>query len=441
MDVLKAINSVVLVELVCKLSFLYTLWGLSVCWGPFLPLWESRELGFSAAQVGQMQAAISVSLLVCAPLFCMVLDVLGTRRGELFAAAVMVARAALHASYLLLPAIGLGTPLRAIAVIGIVLVAETLRGAGNGVLDVMCLAKLGSARLEYGKIRLWTSLMWGAGAVVIGWVQPEPLSSIFLLSTFFSAALIAYYAAALSTPRHLAEALPPTTAPLAAVGAEAKPSYWEQLRDFAVQSEWVIWREKSLSELLLLFLVLGTARRAFETFVFLLVDTLPGGSTSLMGLATLIQTVSELPAYWYFKFLSVKIGTRGVLYVTAACYIIRALVYSQVTVAWPVLLIEPLHGLTFALLFSNVVVIAAEVAPPGLEGTAQGVLARGVFEGLGGLAGSVVGGLLFDRSPGLLFGSLVVLVSAMVCIMLAADAVRSRARAKPKASLAEPLLR
>ena len=178
-------------------------------------------------------------------------------------------------------------------------------------------------------------------------------------------------------------------------------------------------------ELLIVFLCLGCARRAFETFVFLLIASLPGGSTQLMGLATCIQTISEIPAYWYFKNVSDTIGTRGVLYVSVACYLIRALVYSSVTVAWPLLLVEPLHGITFALLFSNVVIIAAEVSPKGLEGTAQGVLTRGFFEGLGVISGSVAGGLLFDASPQMLFGAVAVLVVFTGCVMGATDVTRA----------------
>jgi len=61
-----------------------------------------------------------------------------------------------------------------------------------------------------------------------------------------------------------------------------------------------------------------------------------------MGLATLIQVLSELPAYIYFKPISAALGSRGVLYLSAVCYLIRAAWYARVTEPWqvPLFLIE-----------------------------------------------------------------------------------------------------
>ena len=87
---------------------------------------------------------------------------------------------------------------------------------------------------------------------------------------------------------------------------------------------------------------------------------------------------------------------------------------------------EPLHGVTAALLLSNVIVMVADIAPQDLAGTAQGILVRGVFNGLGGIAGSIVGGRLFDKSPTLLFYAIAALGFGVVCLLVVIDTMRWR---------------
>jgi hypothetical protein len=410
------------------LGFLFTLYGLSICWASYLPVWQQRELGFSAATVGAVQAGICVTSIFAVPVFCATLDALGGGlRAEIFTASVFLVKGGLHASFLLMPNFAADGAVNTWAfpatIFGLVM-AEVLRGASGAILDVACLQKLGGQhRSAYGRIRLWISLTWGCGASVIGAIRPSPLSLIFLLSPFFSVCVLLFYWATLRTP---AASSKPPHSPLPKEGESATGegvaatgkgeaatgegaagrvqtpndapalSYFTQVRVFIRQSD------RRIVELIVVFFLLGTARRSFETFVFLLMDDL-GGGTQLMGLATLVQVLSELPAYFFFPQISAFLGSRGVLYLSASCYVVRAAWYANVSSAWGVLIVEPLHGITFALLFSAVITISADVAPPGLQGTAQGVLARGVFDGAGGVLGSAAGGILFNQSPALLF--------------------------------------
>jgi MFS family permease len=60
-----------------------------------------------------------------------------------------------------------------------------------------------------------------------------------------------------------------------------------------------------------------------------------------------------------------------------------------------VLVFQMLHGPTFAALWLAGVAYVAEIAPPGLGITAQGLF-TGVFMGLGSALGALVGGFLFE---------------------------------------------
>eukprot|EP00438_Fugacium_kawagutii_P021748 Skav206705 [mRNA] locus=scaffold99:180899:181744:+ [translate_table: standard] len=68
---------------------------------------------------------------------------------------------------------------------------------------------------------------------------------------------------------------------------------------------------------------------------------------------------------------------------------------------WMVLLVEPLHGVTFALAWTAAIdfVKKPEVSGEGLEASAQGLLTA-CFHGLGPIIGLLGGGLLFDALGG-----------------------------------------
>jgi hypothetical protein len=214
---------------------------------------------------------------------------------------------------------------------------------------------------------------------------------------------------------------PPPTYGAHVPGAGAPASYCTRLRRVMASSDW------RLLELLAVACVLGISSRSLNAFVFLFIDSL-GGSTAVMGCASLLQVVCELPFFYYSEFLIRGLGTRAVLYVGLGCYCARQLWYSVVTEPWLVLLAEPLHGITYALTLAGLVAMAADAVPPGLGGTAQGVLSS-VFNGLGGVVGAVAGGWLFSISPHTLFCALAALTASTAFCMLLADLATSASRA------------
>ena len=412
---------------VFRLQILYTLYGLSVCWGSYITLWQQQELGFSAAMVGKVQAAIALVVMLCAPTFSALLDVLPDRAPECFVLVCFALNGLMHGVYVVLPDLHMGVPF---CLIWITL-AETLRGVCCALLDTFCVARLGKDKLQYGRVRASISMTWGLGAALIGvWCTVGSLSTIFILSPIFMLCQIVFYAAVLSSSTPMAAHSDSGRADPEDVECsetEQQPGYRQRLLQFASSCN-----KSRMSELLLLLVGLGCARRGFEYFLFLRMAQLPDGTTTMMGCATLIQTIAGIPAYWYYAAVNDRLGSRGVLYLCSSCYVLRALVYGQATQAWIILFIEPLHGITFALLYANLIVMASEVAPAELTGTSQGLLVRGAFEGVGGISGSIIGGIVFDYSPRVLFNSLAGLVVALMCWMAVNDMRRS---AKPECGL------
>jgi len=65
---------------------------------------------------------------------------------------------------------------------------------------------------------------------------------------------------------------------------------------------------------------------------------------------------------------------------------------------WLVLLVEPLHGFTFAAMWCATVEYARKLAVPGTEATLQ-ALVNGLFYQISAAAGSLLWGLVVQRPP------------------------------------------
>eukprot|EP00056_Hartaetosiga_gracilis_P022848 m.33454 g.33454 ORF g.33454 m.33454 type:complete len:215 (+) comp9864_c0_seq2:86-730(+) len=103
----------------------------------------------------------------------------------------------------------------------------------------------------------------------------------------------------------------------------------------------------------------------------------------------------QVPVFWVSGYIMKRFGVRNCLVFTFICFFFRFLIYSLMKSPWTVLAAEPLHGITFALMWASCTNFANEIAPPGLGATMQGVL-TGLHFGLGLGLGSVIGGAVFD---------------------------------------------
>ena len=74
---------------------------------------------------------------------------------------------------------------------------------------------------------------------------------------------------------------------------------------------------------------------------------------------------------------------------------IRLVVYPATSSPAVAVTLQLLHGPTFATIWMAGVAYVSEIAPPGLENTAQGIFI-GIVKGLGGALGAFIGGFLFQ---------------------------------------------
>jgi MFS family permease len=182
--------------------------------------------------------------------------------------------------------------------------------------------------------------------------------------------------------------------------------FWQGLRSLLKDMRWRLF--------LLVVFVSGVGSSVLSNYLFLRMKDL-GASTTLMGLALTVATISELPVFFYSGALMKRWGARSLLVFSLFVYVIRALLISILPAAWMILPVQLLHGLTFSITWAAGVSYARQIAPAGMSATAQGLFS-GIFFGLGGSVGALLGGMLYQAVGSALmfrYVALVVLVAAL----------------------------
>lgn len=116
-----------------------------------------------------------------------------------------------------------------------------------------------------------------------------------------------------------------------------------------------------------------------------------GGSPTLFGVASVINHISEIFAYFFSFRLITQIGHVKVLCLGLIGNILRFLYVSYLTNPWYVLPFEFMQGITHAAVWAACCSYIAHNTPQHLRSSAQGVL-QGLHHGLGRGCGAVIGG-------------------------------------------------
>ncbi|XP_067661521.1 major facilitator superfamily domain-containing protein 6-like [Haliotis asinina] len=138
----------------------------------------------------------------------------------------------------------------------------------------------------------------------------------------------------------------------------------------------------------------GMLTGSIEGFLFWYLKDL--GSTQItLGLCLVLNCVFEVFCLFISGFIIKKIGHIPCLYLACLAYAARFLAYSFLQQPWYVMLVEPIHGITFGIMWSAVSSYASIIAPPGMQATVQG-LVGGLHFGFGKGIGSLITGYLFE---------------------------------------------
>ncbi|KAJ1526219.1 hypothetical protein ONE63_009377 [Megalurothrips usitatus] len=121
-----------------------------------------------------------------------------------------------------------------------------------------------------------------------------------------------------------------------------------------------------------------------------------GGSPTLFGVASVINHISEIFAYFFSFRLIKQMGHVKVLCLGLVGNILRFLYISWLRNPWWVLPFEFMQGITHAAVWAACCSYIAHNTPPDMRSSSQGVL-QGIHHGLGRGCGAVLGGMLVTQ--------------------------------------------
>lgn len=330
-------------------------------WGPYAVLYL-HQLGFSNIEVGTVLALGPLVTMLSQPLMGSLADRWGPARvlGWLLptaAAAVLTLRPA--GSALLL------------AGLGYTLVAATY-GPVMPLTDSLCVAELRRRGGVYGRIRLWASIGFTVAVLAAGALYQ--LLGVAQLTVVVPLVLGATWVVL----RHRF----PSAGPLLPPRAE-RTGARELLRDPVY-----------LLALAVVF-ALQMANSGWNAFFSIYLNEL-GATSSVVGMAWALASMAEIPAMYYVHRLLARFGPIRVLAIAALTYGLRYLLVSLAAGPGWALATQLLHSLSFGLMGPTLVLLAAELAPPHLQSTAQGLMAA-VGYGVAAMAGSAVAGPIAEQ--------------------------------------------
>lgn len=117
-----------------------------------------------------------------------------------------------------------------------------------------------------------------------------------------------------------------------------------------------------------------------------------GGTSTVFGMASVVNHISEMLAYFLSYPLIRKIGHIKVLCLGLACSILRFLYISYIQSPWGVIPFELIQGVTHSAVWAAACSYIAHNTPPELRVSAQGVLTF-VHNGAGRACGTIIGGI------------------------------------------------
>ncbi|HHY98902.1 MAG TPA: MFS transporter [Firmicutes bacterium] len=317
-----------------------------------------RSLGLSGVQIGTLGALMPLIGLISQPIWGAVSDIKRSPnlvlRMTLLMTAIMASLASFaHSYYWLIPAMA------ALAL---------SQNANVPLADSITLSVLPQS-VTYGSIRLWGSLGYAAGVLLVGqilnWMGVRfafPIYALFLFATFLTGLL-----------------LPQAT-------RERSPSLRSGIKNLLVNPK--------ISSFLIFYFVLSMTLAMNMTFFGIHLSEL-GANPGVIGVALVLATVFEVPVLFYSGQLIRRMGMRSFLCASGGLYILRWALLSIIHNPLLILATQLLHGFTFISTYVAGVSIMDEESPSELKSTAQALMGSLSFAG-GSSAGTLVGGLLYD---------------------------------------------
>ena len=299
--------------------------------------------------------------------------------------------------------------------------------SNGAILDSYTLELLGTKnKLLYGRYRLYASLSWGLGSIMMGWVTDNyGFDWNFIMFgglSLLMIVLVTYCIPDTNNDEHDSQ----TNTSERARNSE------ETSTDAEILDEEVDTRADGddangsaddsadvaplgkISELLLLILrprvlfffveviIMGAAMATVERLLFLYLVNDLYASTLLCGLSVGVNVLFELPIFWYASSILKYLGSDGMFLLSMSCFVIRVYGYTLLTPStkWWILALESMHGVTFAtfwIVTTDVSKVLIDESKGAFWSTTIPSVVQMLYNAVGATIGSVFGGIAMHR--------------------------------------------
>jgi PPP family 3-phenylpropionic acid transporter len=227
---------------------------------------------------------------------------------------------------------------------------------------------------SYGRFRLWGAIGWMLAApLVASFVTGKKITLIFPIA--MAVMFLGWLAAFLGR------------------GNKAKPSL--------EKASWANLTEVLRSFRFIIFLVVvffyGVCSYPLWSFFGVYLKDI-GASLQTIGIANGLDSLIELPFYFYANFFVKRFGAGRVLTLSVAMFTVRMFLYSIISTPILAVSVELTHGLSYSLFTVATVEYVNELVPPAWRATGLSVYGAVCF-GAGAVVGNIFAGYLYDLMP------------------------------------------
>lgn len=278
-----------------------------------------------------------------------------------------------------------------------------------------------ASQLDFGKERMYGAIWWGGSSLAAGFgIDQFGFEFLYVMAIILG--ILVYVAVGLylwSVNRDTAGSFHESeTEPITEVQETSTT------KDIKTKELFMMISSSCYGSALILFVfTFSIGLSVVDNLAFMFFEWL-GSSNTTDGVSVVFTVILELPLFYLSPTLLKRYGPGKLLIIAGLAYVIRVAGYVIIPEGkmWLLLILETLHGISYACSKTGSVEYIARVTPTGYDASAQGVLFTirfvGVVVGLfvGGSMQQTFGGrtLYFSMSV-LVFLGMVVLASAEFC--------------------------
>jgi PPP family 3-phenylpropionic acid transporter len=329
---------------------------------PFLVLLY-QDLKFDGAQIGLLTGIPPLIILFAAPFWTNIADVRHLHRWVI----------SLGIGVSIIAVLVLKSMTMFVVVFMIIIVFNFFLAPVSALVDSATISMLGENKAMYGRIRMGGTIGWGLIA---------PFAGALVDNYGLRIAFWAYSAFMLIDLFVVQNIVHDST-------SQAQSSN-SGVRYFLTNRRWLLF-------LFSAFLG-GLGSLSVTSYLFPYMAEM-GSSKSMMGLASMIATVTEFPIFFFGNRLVKRFTAQGLFVLSLIMVGIRSFAFAWISTPVAVLIVQAFGGMIFPAMWSAGVAYADEQAPAGMKSTAQGLFGAISF-GFGSAVGGLIGGMLLESVGG-----------------------------------------